>query len=67
MSIETVTYLCSTHRRTVTAGSREGVLVHTGGNGIAECSSARFTVTTRREAGRDEVLALLSGAAGEAP
>ncbi len=61
----TATYLCSTNRRTITAGSREGVLLHVGGNGILECSSARFTVTTRREAGRDEVLALLSGAAGK--
>ena len=57
--------LCSTHKRFVRAGPRDGILIHTSGNQEAVCSSERFTIIVRREAARAEVLAELAAMAGE--
>jgi hypothetical protein len=61
-----LTILCSAHRRTVVAVSREDgpVIVHTGGNGEAHCSSQRFIITERTEADRAAVLGMVPGRDG---
>ena len=64
MAGETTVILCSAHNRRVTSGPT-GVLVHISGNAEPYCSSARFTVRREQEAGRAEVVALLTYPAGE--
>jgi hypothetical protein len=64
VAAETVVVLCATHNRRVKAGSG-GSIVHISGNGEAYCSAARFEVRLVRQAGRDEVTALLTAATRE--
>lgn len=60
MADETVTAKCYTHRRFVKPGSREGVLIHDGGNQEGPCSGARFTMRREWEATREEAIAALT-------
>ena len=60
MSGETITIVCTAHRRRVKPGPGDAIL-HVGGNVVPRCSSQRFTIRREQVTDRGTAGAMLAG------